>query len=220
MLSRLCARLPLLFILTPALAQLQWQRPVGPLQLTPRFGAQMVDDAARGRLVLFGGTDYANRLAETWEWDGSSGTNGSPAVRPPARSAFGFTYDGIRGRVVVCGVSVAAAASGIALADLWEWDGSAWTALARVEVPRRAAIVAASFDYARARGSCFRWQCGQRTGSSPIHIGNGMEQCGRRGPPDQPARQGASLSYDQVRNRTVLFGGQEHLPRFQLPDIW
>lgn len=215
MLSRLCARLPLLFILTPALAQLQWQRPVGPLQLTPRFGAQMVDDAARGRLVLFGGTDYANRLAETWEWDGSQWNERFPAVRPPARSAFGFTYDGVRGRAVVFGGS---AASGIALADLWEWDGSAWTALSASGGPAPRSGVVASYDYGRARVVVF----GGSLANGQVAADPHWEWDGTvwsQGPTGPAARQGASLSYDVVRGRTVLFGGQGTCLGFNCPTF-
>jgi hypothetical protein len=39
---------------------------------SPRTGASMVHDRARGRLVLFGGTAGGNSLAETWTWNGTA----------------------------------------------------------------------------------------------------------------------------------------------------
>ena len=73
-------------------AQLAWVRRDFPMG----SGHQMVYDAARGRVVLFGGTLSGPALADTWEWDGVSWTLVEPAVRPPARGGHAMAYDSVR----------------------------------------------------------------------------------------------------------------------------
>lgn len=71
----------------------QWQR-VFP-QTTPpaRHGAGMTYDAARAVIVMFGGSTGAQRLADTWTWNGSDWTQMQPATVPQPRSRPAFAYD-------------------------------------------------------------------------------------------------------------------------------
>jgi hypothetical protein len=39
----------------------------GPTSPPPRSGATLIDDGARARLLLFGGSDAAGMLGDTWE---------------------------------------------------------------------------------------------------------------------------------------------------------
>src|SRR5258708_30934628 len=73
------------------------------------FGA-MTYDSGRGRTVLFGGDQYFSGsstvppyLADTWEWDGSSWINVTPAVSPPGLSGAAMAYDSRRGVSVLFG---------------------------------------------------------------------------------------------------------------------
>src|SRR5438874_2519813 len=61
-------------------------------------------DSGRGRTVLFGGDQviYSSGtvppfLADTWEWDGSSWTNVTPAASPPGLTVASMAYDTRRG---------------------------------------------------------------------------------------------------------------------------
>ena len=65
--SLLVACLAALLAQTTA-AQLTWVQRDFPMG----SGHQMVYDAARGRVVLFGGSLSGPALADTWEWDGVS----------------------------------------------------------------------------------------------------------------------------------------------------
>ena len=47
----------------------------------------MAYDSARGVTVLFGGASLSGVFSDTWEWDGTSWTQLSPAASPPARDA-------------------------------------------------------------------------------------------------------------------------------------
>jgi hypothetical protein len=86
---------------------------------------KLVYDAARARLLMFGGATRAATLGDTWEWDGHQwarvATDG-----PAARAGYAMAYDPVRRHVVLFG---GADSSGAAKSDTWEWDGS-WTKVA------------------------------------------------------------------------------------------
>lgn len=98
-----------------------------------RERASLTYDARRGVMVLFGGSDGAEDLDDTWEWDGSTWTPRATSAKPPPRSAHGAVYDPRRERVVVFG----GRNGDQLLDDLWEWDGDAglWRALGAVVSP-------------------------------------------------------------------------------------
>jgi hypothetical protein len=90
-----------------------------------RGGHAMAYDAARQRVVLFGGNDVTDstiRLSDTWEWDGATWVESTPAMAPPARNQHAMVYDSARQRVVLLG----GFALPRALLDTWEWDGTTW----------------------------------------------------------------------------------------------
>jgi hypothetical protein len=82
----------------------------------------MAHDVARERMVLFGGND-PGRLGDTWEWDGESWTQRTPATNPPPRNVTAMAYDAARQRVVLFGGNDGSARR---LNDTWEWDGVNW----------------------------------------------------------------------------------------------
>ena len=66
----------------------------------------MAYDAARGRVVLFGGiVEMVTYVADTWEWDGASmtWTAHTPAISPAPRGRHGMAFDPGRKRVVMTG---------------------------------------------------------------------------------------------------------------------
>jgi hypothetical protein len=89
----------------------------------------MAYDAARGRVVMFGGRDSSgNMTADTWEWDGTTWTNVTPASgSPPAgyRGEDAMAYDAERGRVVMVGPY--SSSGGGWVLSTWEWNGTTWT---------------------------------------------------------------------------------------------
>ena len=62
-----------------------------------------VYDAARGRLVVFGGDDGAMRFADTWEWTGSAWNRVQTAATPTARGFHAAAYDAGRDKIVLFG---------------------------------------------------------------------------------------------------------------------
>jgi len=96
-------------LLTPTLpAQEDW---MSARLLGSREGAAMAYDAARHRIVLFGGREN-QFLADTWEWDGVIWVQRSPLASPSPRRSHAMTYDAARQRVVLFGGSQG-------LADTW-----------------------------------------------------------------------------------------------------
>ena len=103
---------------------------------SPRAGTAhaMAYDEHLGRVVLFGGAIPQNLVSETWHYDGIDWTQmGIAAPAPPPRSDMAMTFDGTRDRVVLFG--------GMDLnytryADLWEWDGAQWAAIATATPPQ------------------------------------------------------------------------------------
>ncbi|MBK8977824.1 MAG: PD40 domain-containing protein [Planctomycetes bacterium] len=94
------------------------RRPIG------RADHAMAYDAARQRVVLFGGYIASSNTdsAETWEWDGTDWTQLHPAHSPPGRSGHAMAYDALRQRVVMCGGQN----RNSGFLDTWEWDGVDW----------------------------------------------------------------------------------------------
>src|ERR1044072_4836661 len=69
-----------------------------------RFGPGMTYDAARDRVVLYGGYDWiGNYLSDTWTWDGANWTEKHPATSPGKRFRPGMTYDARLKKVVLWG---------------------------------------------------------------------------------------------------------------------
>src|SRR5688572_19775570 len=94
--------------------QVAWER--APL-IERRTGQAMAHDGGRGRVVLFGGISGSAGplLAETWEWDGATWSQRSPATSPAARFAHAVAFDAARGRTVLFGGKNAAGL----LSDTW-----------------------------------------------------------------------------------------------------
>ncbi len=61
----------------------------------------MVDDATRGKVILFGGYSAGAEQNDTWEWDGASWAELSPSSPPPPRRYQAMAYDEARRQVVL-----------------------------------------------------------------------------------------------------------------------
>ena len=87
-----------------------------------RYAPAMAFDPSRGVTVLFGGYSASlGGMNDTWEWNGTTWTNRTPASGNPApRDLTAMTYDANRGVMVLFGGS-----SGNT--EEWTWDGQSWT---------------------------------------------------------------------------------------------
>jgi hypothetical protein len=101
---------------------------VTPATVPPkRTGFALAYDASRNRVVLFGGQGASSLLGDVWEWDGKDWSDHSPesVFVPTPRTGHTLVYDDQRQRVILFGGHSDVAA----LNDMWEWNGTTWTAL-------------------------------------------------------------------------------------------
>ena len=144
-------------------ASLNWidmTPPLGPSPVARQHGC-IVHDSQRGRTVLFGGTDGSGGsvFGDTWEWDGASWTNLTPAVSPAARAWQSMAYDSMRGRTVLFG-----GYNGSQLGDTWEWDGSSWTQVVTAAAPPARSSGAIAYDVTSRRVVLFAGSYGWPNG--------------------------------------------------------
>lgn len=99
-----------------------WAKQNPPVSPPARWGAAMVYDEARGKVLLFGG----GGLNDTWSWDGRTRTwtLEDPAVRPPPTWDASATYHRATGKVVLFGGAVGEWEDYTPFSnDTWTWDG-------------------------------------------------------------------------------------------------
>jgi hypothetical protein len=177
----------------------------------------MAFDTIRGRTVMFGGaradpstSGAITLLDDTWEWDGATWQERTPATRPMARQGHAMVYDDVRGKTLLIGGK---ASNDLGLADQCEWDGTNWTCVTPAITP---VSHTARSDFALAYDDARRMVVlyGGRTMSGEL-LNDTWEWDGLNWTapfflslPIPDARAGHTLSYDTARKRVVLFGGQ------------
>ena len=176
---------------------------------TARKNHSMAYDAARQRVVLFGGFDGLADLGDTWVWDGAFWTQVAE-TGPAARRAHAMAYDVGRQRVVLFG-GLSGATS---LDDTWVWDGAAWTQVAETGPPARADHAMAGDD-ARKLIVLFGGADANELGDTWEWDGAAWTQREERGP---AGRRGHVMAFDPVEARVVLFGGAAQAQVFD--DTW
>ncbi|MBK8980041.1 MAG: hypothetical protein IPM29_29425 [Planctomycetes bacterium] len=122
-----------------------WTQNVGATGPGPREGSAMCHDAARGRIVMFGGVDpQIGGFGDTWEYDGTSWTRLPVSVGSPGpRTRSSMVYDSHRNVCLLYGGQDPT--NGNILNDVWQFDGSVWTQLGSSGITARA-VPAAAFD--------------------------------------------------------------------------
>ena len=83
----------------------RWIKKTPPNAPSPRRLHAMVYDSARQVVVLFGGIDLSRvvGLNDTWEYDGTTWTQRTPATAPSARYGHAMAYDSTRQVTVLFG---------------------------------------------------------------------------------------------------------------------
>jgi hypothetical protein len=192
-----------------------------PSTLPPgRVNHAMAYDSVRGRTVLFGGFQTSPSVAilgDTWEWDGVTWAQQTPAVSPPPRRKHAMAFDSARGVTVLFG----GAYGGPTYSDTWEWNGAEWTERQPAIVPALREYHAMAYDSIRGVTVLF----GGRTGSSTSTAlddtweWDGSAWTQRTPAVSPPARFAHALAYDSHRGVTVLFGGLSDTNAY-LGDTW
>jgi hypothetical protein len=129
----------------------RWTERRGIAMPPPRRDMMLAFDAARGRVVLFGGTAAVGPnyyLTDTWEWDGAVWSQRAPAVVPQWRRSAAIAFDAARSVTLMFGGD---GQTGFRQ-DTWAWDGTAWTQ--RGPVVRPSARMGAAMAFDPALGQC------------------------------------------------------------------
>ncbi len=173
-----------------------------------RMDAVALMDPVSHIFHLFGGVHATQRLADTWSYDGNKDfwTLQSPPVAPSARAAASGAVDSV-GRQ---GILFGGATSTSLLKDTWSFslDSLQWTPVATsVSPPRRQYACMASDPVTRRI-----WMFGGRGQSGPLgDLWYFAPDSGTWTQVDHPGGPGprylASMSYDPVRRKLMVFGG-------------
>lgn len=175
---------------------------------SPRYGATMAFDSARGKAILFGGRTCGPWLDDMWEWDGSAWTQINGAG-PHYVEGAAMIFDTFRGKTVLFGGF--SGYDGL-LGDTSEWDGTSWMRVSS-SGPSPRSYASMAYDSARFKTVLFggQWSPGEDT----------WEWDGMSWTPNPCAGPGsradAAMAFDSGRSQTVLFGGQNG---WILGDTW
>jgi MYXO-CTERM domain-containing protein len=163
---------------------------------TARRGAAMAYDAARRRVVLFGGSSKnSGPFQDTWEYDGASWVERTTAPEDSPPRAGSMVYDASGKRVLQL---VAAPAQGEGL-ETWAWNGEAWSNL-ETPLPSGNFAGALAFDTKRARVVAF-----VKTGTVWELGASGWSEAPASGGPGP--RGEAEVIYAPKVDRTIVLGG-------------
>src|SRR2546421_3913504 len=117
-----------------------------------RISTAITYDAARERVVLFGGDSgqgqqFSGGYGDTWTWDGANWLQASAGTSPPGRTGAALAYDAAVGKSVLFGGLSGPQAA--LMNDTWTWDGAHWAQqrLAGSPPPRQAGSMV--YDVAR-----------------------------------------------------------------------
>ena len=94
---------------------------------SPRNGAGGTYDAARGVVLIFGGSAAGRFLGDTWSWDGTEWRK-LAETGPEPRVMGEMAFDRRRGRAVLFGGRKGWPDGD--LNDTWEWNGARWSRVA------------------------------------------------------------------------------------------
>lgn len=182
-----------------------------------RSGHSMVYDAARNRVVLFGGWDGDQFLSDTWEHDGLQWRAVSTPMPPPPRHKAGMVYDSVRQLTVLFG-----GRNTDTLNDTWEYDGVSWVARTDISGEPARHNHAMAYDAGRGRvvlhgglifdGSDYTW-------ASDTREFDGVSWRDSSPPTGPPELQAHAMVYDAARGNVLLFGGIYQVPNdYEMSD--
>lgn len=178
----------------------------GPLtfrQIIPggRSWGSMAYDAARNRIVLFGGQVSGVNQNDTWLFDGTNWTRVFPANSPVPRYGHRMVYDAARQQVVLFGGH----RGDTRLNDTWVWDGTNWTQKTPANAPSPREYHAMAYDAAR-QEVVLHGGNSAASGNAETWTWNGTDWSLKSPATSPPGHNNSALAYDAARQEVVLFG--------------
>jgi hypothetical protein len=181
-----------------------WRR-LHPAASPPgRHNGDLVYDAARREVILFGGYD-GSYLGDTWAWNGTTWTQLHPATSPSPRDSDSLAYDAASQAAILYG----GYGDTGRLSDTWSWNGTTWTQLTPATSPGVITTAwQAAYDAASQQVVLFGGDPGG--GQQPLDgtwawTGTTWTQLTPALSP--PGRVYGSMTYNSTSQRIILFGG-------------
>jgi cysteine-rich repeat protein len=162
-------------------------------------------DAARQRIVMYGGYTVVRNLADTWEWDGTAWTQIPTAHSPGTRLDAAMAYDPIRHRIVLFG-GFSAFYAGYQ-GSTWEYDGVDWTLKNPANSPPPLAAAAMTFDANRGHILLYGGISGDATEGTATWDYDGNTWTKLTPASNPGVRSGHRMVWDAKNNVVVLVGG-------------
>ncbi|MGE3172022.1 MAG: hypothetical protein AB7O97_05300 [Planctomycetota bacterium] len=176
------------------------QRPIaGP---SSRTYHAMAWDAARQKVMLFGGLDGTGFRDDLWALDGAGWTPVAAVARPPGRANHAMCYDVARDRLVVFGGRVTTGS--VPVGDHWEWNGSAWSNPTPSPAPSARLDPTLTYDPVRQVGVLFSGSTGS-SGIQDTWEWDGSAWVQR--PTPLSGRDEHDMVWDATWRRMVMHGG-------------
>jgi hypothetical protein len=174
--------------------------------LPARNYASMVYDGLHSVVLLFGGESGQDSgpLNDTWTFSSGTWTQATPANQPSARSSAAMVYDGANHNVMLFGGSAGTEN------DTWIWDGNNWTQQTPATTPPGRTGAAIVFDSTRNQVVMFGGAA-DNINLTPLNdtwVWDGTNWTSLSPANSPPARSYASMVYDAVHGRVLLFGGR------------
>ncbi len=166
----------------------------------------MVYDAARDEVVLFGGASGSSVKQDTWVWSGSAWTAKSPVNKPEILWGHQMAYDAARSVVVLFGGKTG---GGGVLAKTYTWNGTNWTLLSPAISPGSRTGHFMAYDAANSRVVVYggSWN-NQTTKLDDTWTWNGTTWNNLNPSLKPPARYFGDAAYNTDTNEMVIFGGE------------
>ena len=196
---------------------------------SPRTLSSMAFDPAvfpNGQMVLFGGLTINGTqpvpLNDTWVWNGTAWIQLSSSTSPPARFGASMAFDQTNHILLLFGGSD----GNQVLNDIWVWNGSNSVQFFPAQMPSSRAFSSMTFDASIMQlvlfggagnlvgeffGDTWLWTKSQPIGSTWLPVTTTSIT--------NPApRSGASMAFDEITQKPLLFGGAAGLQTFN--DTW
>lgn len=175
-----------------------------------RYGGAMEFDPTRAALILYGGGP-SNTLRNIWSFDGVRWEILEQVFSPAQREAALFSHDSLRRQTLYYG----GRREGSVFGDLWEWNGEGYVEVHDIGEPATTSSPSA-FLFDEGRGCHLMIRPGVSEMETFVLCGVVWTRLDAVNAP--PARAQSSIAYDSIRNRVVLFGGNDNDGLFN--DTW
>jgi hypothetical protein len=199
----------MIFAAAGARAQMLVWNLLGP---TPRDGAAMAFDSARGVTVMFG--QNTGQQSGLWEWNGNVWLE-RIEPGPPRLGAASMVYDSARGVCVVFGGYNNQTSTYSSVT--WEWNGQTWKSRSSTGPTPRAGAAMAYDAHRRVSvlfgGINFSGPCPPETWEWD---GSNWTLRAHSGP---PSRFSTAMAFDEDRHVCVMYGGSS-ISGAWLADTW